>query len=513
MVRASEQEQESYRSKLFNFKWRNNDNNNAGKQSNSPISKPGLDEAAAGSQEVEPLTIIHPNKSPLVSRPSGDDAALAAAQAREKQLLADMEQMKERFSKLLLGEDNSGGGKGVCSALALSNAITNLAASVFGEQRRLEPMPADRRARWRREIDWLLSVTDYVVEFAPSQQKNKDGTTMEIMTTRQRNDLHMNIPALRKLDAMLIDCLDNFKDQSEFGYISKDSPDSDNTKGHDEKWWIPKVKVPPDGLSEASRRFLQYQKDCVNQVLKAAMAINAQVLFEMEIPESYIDSLPKNGRASLGDQMYKNITVEFFDPDQFLNSMDMSSEHKILDLKNKIEASIIIWKRKMVQKDNKPSAPWASGVSLEKREVFEERAETILLILKHRYPGISQSSLDISKIQFSKDVGQSVLESYSRILESLAYTVLSRINDVLDADRAVSKRSTPMEPEEETLVGSMTLSDFMGWDFDQGNEDLDSKKDMSSDDKLVKEKLNVVATKKTSYLETLGGVNSPTARH
>ena len=35
--------------------------------------------------------------------------------------------MKERFSKLLLGEDMSGGGKGVSSALALSNAITNLA--------------------------------------------------------------------------------------------------------------------------------------------------------------------------------------------------------------------------------------------------------------------------------------------------------------------------------------------------------------------------------------------------
>lgn len=39
----------------------------------------------------------------------------------------DMELMKERFSKLLLGEDMSGGGKGVSSALALSNAITNLA--------------------------------------------------------------------------------------------------------------------------------------------------------------------------------------------------------------------------------------------------------------------------------------------------------------------------------------------------------------------------------------------------
>jgi hypothetical protein len=31
----------------------------------------------------------------------------------------------------------------------------------------------------------------------------------------------------------------------------------------------------------------------VNQVLKAAMAINAQILSEMEIPENYIESLPK----------------------------------------------------------------------------------------------------------------------------------------------------------------------------------------------------------------------------
>ena len=36
-------------------------------------------------------------------------------------LVSDMEMMKERFSKLLLGEDMSGGGKGVSSALALSN--------------------------------------------------------------------------------------------------------------------------------------------------------------------------------------------------------------------------------------------------------------------------------------------------------------------------------------------------------------------------------------------------------
>ena len=108
----------------------------------------------------------------------------------------------------------------------------------------------------------------------------------------------------------------------------------------------------------------------------------------------------QNGRESLGDSIYRNITVEFFDPDQFLSTMDLSSEHKILDLKDRIEASIVIWKRKMNQKDGKSA--WGSAVSLEKRELFEERAETILLILKHRFPGTPQSALDISKIQYNR---------------------------------------------------------------------------------------------------------------
>lgn len=54
----------------------------------------------------------------------------------------------------------------------------------------------------------------------------------------------------------------------------------------------------------------------------------------------------------------------------------------------------------MNQKDGKSA--WGSAVSLEKRELFEERAETILLLLKQRFPGLPQSSLDVSKIQFNE---------------------------------------------------------------------------------------------------------------
>lgn len=89
--------------------------------------------------------------------------------------------------------------------------------------------------------------------------------------------------------------LDNFKDEQEFWYVSKNANESEkgDAPRDSEKWWIPTVRVPPEGLSDQSRKWLQHQKDLVGQVLKAAMAINADVLAEMEIPEEYIEALPK----------------------------------------------------------------------------------------------------------------------------------------------------------------------------------------------------------------------------
>lgn len=98
--------------------------------------------------------------------------------------------------------------------------------------------------------------------------------------------------------------------------------------------------------------------------------------------------------------LYKGITVESFDPEQLLSTLDTSTEHKTVELKNRIEASVVIWKRKMHNKEGKSSL--SSSVSLEKREMFEERAETILVLLKQRFPGIPQSALEVSKIQYNK---------------------------------------------------------------------------------------------------------------
>ncbi|KAJ4967949.1 hypothetical protein NE237_014650 [Protea cynaroides] len=53
--------------------------------------------------------------------------------AKQETDLSEVELMKERFTKLFLGEDMSGGGKGVGTALAISNAITNLSVTVSME--------------------------------------------------------------------------------------------------------------------------------------------------------------------------------------------------------------------------------------------------------------------------------------------------------------------------------------------------------------------------------------------
>lgn len=111
--------------------------------------------------------------------------------------------------------------------------------------------------------------------------------------------------------------MDNFKGQVEFHYGSNDGDDNKEKNRADEKWWIPTPKVPPDGLSDVTRKWLQFQKEAVNQVHKAAMATNAEVLLQMQIPDKYIDDLPKVNFGPLpifldGADIYIYILIPYF---------------------------------------------------------------------------------------------------------------------------------------------------------------------------------------------------------
>ncbi|KAL8036673.1 hypothetical protein ABFX02_12G173700 [Erythranthe guttata] len=367
--------------------------------------------------------------------------------------LSESELMKERFSKLLLGEDMSGYGNGVCNALAISNAITNLCATLFGQIWRLEPLQLEKKLMWRREMEWLLCVSDHIVEFIPSCQTFPDGTKLEVMTSRPRSDLYINLPALRKLDNMLLEILDSFE-SCEFWYVDQGIVASEAggsssfrkpLPSQEDKWWLPVPRLSPGGLSEESRKMLQHKRDSTNQILKAVMAINSATLAEMDIPDSYLEALPKNGKTSLGDLIHRYINnSEQFSPECLLDCLDLSSDNHALEIANRVEASIYIWRRKTMSKpttnrSNNSKSSWEMvkdfvSDSDKRVQLAADRAETLLLCLKQRFPGLPQTTLDTSKIQHNKDVGKSILESYSRVLESLAFNIVARIDDLLYVD-------------------------------------------------------------------------------
>ncbi|KAJ4785424.1 rop guanine nucleotide exchange factor-like protein [Rhynchospora pubera] len=174
------------------------------------------------------------------------------------------------------------------------------------------------------------------------------------------------------------------------------------------------------------------------------MAINNAILGEMDVPESYLTTLPKTGRQSVGDVIYRHMqTTEQFSADHVLNSLNISSEHEALEIADKVEAALYIWKRKVNVGHTKST--WDMSLVSDfmadgdKNTVLMSRAQSLLLALKHQFPSLSQTTLDTSKIQYNKDVGQAILESYSRVLESLAFNIVSWIDDVLLADDAAKK--------------------------------------------------------------------------
>ncbi|KAE8718067.1 Rop guanine nucleotide exchange factor 5 [Hibiscus syriacus] len=333
-----------------------------------------------------------PSVSKDVSNGNGDEKVCNEDDKFRKMgsKINEIDMMKERFAKLLLGEDMSGSGKGVCTALAISNAITNLC--------------------------------DHIVEFIPSWQNFPDGSKLEVMTCRPRSDIFINLAALRKLDEMLLDILDSFTST--------------------ELWYVDQGIAAPEA-------------ECTSQILKAAMAINGITLSEMEVPDSYLDTLPKNGRACLGDLIYRYINSDQFSTVRLLDFLDLSSEHVALEIANRVKAAIYVWRRRS---HSKPSiypnrsttkSSWEMVKDLmvdgDKREFLEERAESLLLCLKQQFPTMTQTTLDTSKIQCNKDVGKSILESYSRVLESLAYNIVARIDDLLYVDD-LTKHSDKLSP-------------------------------------------------------------------
>lgn len=60
------------------------------------------------------------------------------------------------------------------------SGVVSFLASIFGEFWKLEPLSKERKSRWQRELDWLLSPTNYMVELVPAKQNGANGRMLEV---------------------------------------------------------------------------------------------------------------------------------------------------------------------------------------------------------------------------------------------------------------------------------------------------------------------------------------------
>ena len=106
----------------------------------------------------------------------------------------------------------------------------------------------------------------------------------------------------------------------------------------------------------------------------------------------------------MGDAIYRGMSFPGkFSPEYLLDCLEISSEHEAVEAADRVEAAMHVWRRKAGH--GHARSPWGAVKDLmesDKNVMLASRAEDALLCLKHRFPGLSQTTLDASKIQHNK---------------------------------------------------------------------------------------------------------------
>lgn len=109
----------------------------------------------------------------------------------------------------------------------------------------------------------------------------------------------------------------------------------------------------------------------------------------------------------MGDSIYRYMTTtDQFSADHLLDCLNITSEHEALEIADRVEASMYTWRRKACVNNtklwDKVKDHMEDGDKNDKNYILASRAESLLLSLKKRYPELSQTTLDASKIQDNK---------------------------------------------------------------------------------------------------------------
>ena len=218
----------------------------------------------------------------------------------------------------------------------------------------------------------------------------------------------------------------------------------EQTTTADGKWWKKVPKMTKGSLPTKWARELACIAAFCGRELAQCRVVNDEAIGRMAVPDDYLASLPKNagdvsGKGAM-DGMSKALKKDKLDPFALLaaEGVDRSDKIALMEAMNNLEKMALIWEGKMEAKGKKGGGG--------KKDMGTINARKVVSAIKSAYPGMGQTALEQTKMQQNRDVGSSVLEAYSRVLESRLSVLKDMALEVLAAD---GKADAPAPPPSE----------------------------------------------------------------
>ena len=116
----------------------------------------------------------------------------------------------------------------------------------------------------------------------------------------------------------------------------------------------------------------------------------------------------QSGRASLGEDLYQAITTEYIPIEEIFVSLSLKTEHSVLETINRLEGAVFAWNQRILEEKSKRSPgrhSWNfmkdSSSELDKMSACSERADTLVQLLKSRFPNLPPTFIDVLKVQYN----------------------------------------------------------------------------------------------------------------
>ena len=116
----------------------------------------------------------------------------------------------------------------------------------------------------------------------------------------------------------------------------------------------------------------------------------------------------QSGRASLGEDLYQAITTEYIPIEEIFVSLSLKTEHSVLETINRLEGAVFAWNQRILEEKSKRSPgrhSWNfmkdSSSELDKMSACIERADTLVQLLKSRFPNLPPTFIDVLKVQYN----------------------------------------------------------------------------------------------------------------